>query len=90
MPWAGARDFVRSLCSYLEETSLESLSVAGVLALEQKHKDEGPHQRTKRRLSAFLVSELAEQGFPAKHAGGSEGFPAKRAGGAWWGGLERC
>ncbi len=65
MPWAGARDFVRALCSYLEETSLESLSVAGVLALEQKHKDEGPHQRTKRRLIDYLVNELAEQGFPA-------------------------
>ena len=65
LPWSGPREYVRELCSYLEQTPKDSLSVAGVMALDQKHKDEGPHQRTKRRLIDFLVNELAEQGFPA-------------------------
>lgn len=34
-PWSGERAFLRDLCKYLEETQPDSLSLTGVLALEQ-------------------------------------------------------
>ncbi|MGA1331293.1 MAG: AAA family ATPase [Bacteroidia bacterium] len=62
-PWSGERVFVRDLCRYLEETRPEDLSLSGVLSLEQKHPEEAPHARIKRRLMDFLVDEMVEQGF---------------------------
>lgn len=62
-PWSGERAFLRDLCNYLEETQPEALSLTGVLALEQKHPDEAPHARIKRRLMDFLVDQMVEQEF---------------------------
>ncbi|NBV04943.1 MAG: AAA family ATPase [Cytophagia bacterium] len=62
-PWSGERAFLRELCNYLEETQPEALSLTGVLALEQKHPDEAPHARIKRRLMDFLVDQMVEQEF---------------------------